>query len=303
MKRRATLEFDSLELLLDTICNTFGGILFLAVLVIILVHRTGESLQRAAVAKLDRKAASSKSQDLDQRQSELRSLERALNEYRTTLTGLKTEEAAAQAHRVLELREEVAALTADRVKYLQQFASLNNQLEGDEQKRERVRSSLALAKKDEQSLEEKLDRERKNRTRTTSLPILRQTDKREFPLILRFGHLYVPFTAESGLVTRKSNLSEFVVLDDKGPVIRATPKPYAGLPIDDGDELPNSVRRKLNSLDHGTVYLAIGVWEDSFEEFQLLKEIIVKLGFEYRLIPIATGEFIQESPVKETLVQ
>src|SRR4051812_32574075 len=42
MKRRRPAD-SSLELLLDTICNTFGGVLFLAILVCILLQNTGHS--------------------------------------------------------------------------------------------------------------------------------------------------------------------------------------------------------------------------------------------------------------------
>lgn len=40
-RRRRRASDDSLELLLDTICNTFGGIVFIAMLVAILVRETG----------------------------------------------------------------------------------------------------------------------------------------------------------------------------------------------------------------------------------------------------------------------
>ncbi len=44
MRRRQNIELqDSTELLLDTICNTFGGILFISLLVVILVNTSGES--------------------------------------------------------------------------------------------------------------------------------------------------------------------------------------------------------------------------------------------------------------------
>src|SRR6187549_2668869 len=42
MRRRPPAD-SSLELLLDTICNTFGGVLFLAILVCILLQNTGHS--------------------------------------------------------------------------------------------------------------------------------------------------------------------------------------------------------------------------------------------------------------------
>ena len=39
MSRRGAPSGDSLDLLLDTICNTFGGILFIAMLVVILTNQ------------------------------------------------------------------------------------------------------------------------------------------------------------------------------------------------------------------------------------------------------------------------
>ena len=41
MSRRSAAKQDSLELLLDTICNTFGGVLFIAILVVQKVNTVG----------------------------------------------------------------------------------------------------------------------------------------------------------------------------------------------------------------------------------------------------------------------
>src|SRR4051812_43846695 len=50
MSRRRTgpTADSSLELLLDTICNTFGGVLFISLLVVILLNHTGQAFQRKA---------------------------------------------------------------------------------------------------------------------------------------------------------------------------------------------------------------------------------------------------------------
>ena len=46
MTRRATATApeSSLDLLLDTICNTFGGVVFIAILVVIMVNLTSDSV-------------------------------------------------------------------------------------------------------------------------------------------------------------------------------------------------------------------------------------------------------------------
>jgi DNA repair exonuclease SbcCD ATPase subunit len=41
MRRRAAAKLDSLELLLDTLCNTFGGVLFIAMLVVTKLQLSG----------------------------------------------------------------------------------------------------------------------------------------------------------------------------------------------------------------------------------------------------------------------
>ncbi|MEX0642843.1 MAG: hypothetical protein WD468_09095 [Pirellulales bacterium] len=303
MKRRTSQEFDSLELLLDTICNTFGGVLFLAVLIIALVHRTGGTLARAVTGDADSATATTLKADLEQREAELQSLERALQEYRTTLAELEAEQAVAQARDVLRLRNNVTDLISRRAQYVNQFARLSQEVTEFEQMQESRDSVIIQERKTVQSLVDQLESVRKSQSRTTNLPMLRQTAKREFPIIVRFGRLYFPFTADTALTNRKSNLNDFVILDEEETVIRAIPKPYAGLSISGNDAFLDSLRDQLLPVDSETVYLAIGVWEDSFEEFQDLKAAIVKLGFEYRLLPVGTGDFIQESTVRKTLVQ
>ena len=56
MRRRRPAEnpADSLELLLDTICNTFGGVLFIALLVALLTHVPAADRPQPAEGTLNR---------------------------------------------------------------------------------------------------------------------------------------------------------------------------------------------------------------------------------------------------------
>ena len=51
MSRKAAPVGDSLDLLLDTICNTFGGILFIAMLVVILTSQISRDAAPSAPAQ------------------------------------------------------------------------------------------------------------------------------------------------------------------------------------------------------------------------------------------------------------
>ena len=58
MSRRAEDDGGSLELLLDTICNTFGGIVFISILVVMLLNFTQEeTLPRPPDPELQREVA------------------------------------------------------------------------------------------------------------------------------------------------------------------------------------------------------------------------------------------------------
>lgn len=202
MKRRTSLELDSLELLLDTICNTFGGVLFLAVLIIMLVHRTGGNLERAKADAQEAPSTSTLQANLEQRQAELRSLELAFDEFRKTLSELDADQAVEPARDLLKLRNRVTDLIARRTQYVNQLAELSQQVTELELLRQSKFTLLNQERQAAKSIKDQLESVRSNRTRTVSLPMLRQTAKREFPLIVRFGRLYLPFTAETSLVAR-----------------------------------------------------------------------------------------------------
>lgn len=53
-RRISSWGFDSLELMLDAICNVFGGITLVAILVVLQIHSSVNSLPQASAADMDR---------------------------------------------------------------------------------------------------------------------------------------------------------------------------------------------------------------------------------------------------------
>jgi len=47
---------------------------------------------------------------------------------------------------------------------------------------------------------------------------------------------------------------------------------------------------ELAPFEKGDYYLAVFVWPDSFAHFRELKAVIVRQGYEYRLVPLPQGE-------------
>jgi hypothetical protein len=148
-----------------------------------------------------------------------------------------------------------------------------------------------------------LQAEVRKRTRMALLPALRVTSKREFAVVLRYGRLYFLHASELDMQLGVLNYDDFIVLENDKSTVRITPKPYAGSVIDDSEGVDDLLAMKLTHMDPKESYLAIAVWEDSFADFAHLRNALVELGWEYRLIPLEQSGFISETHVENPLVQ
>ena len=100
-RRRSTGDSDSLELLLDTICNVFGGIILMAILVVLLTQTTAgrlpdpepEDVERAFLVQRMR----FERRQLEQRLDDLNDYRQEISETFQTTTS-KTGERLAEAH-------------------------------------------------------------------------------------------------------------------------------------------------------------------------------------------------------------
>lgn len=120
---------------------------------------------------------------------------------------------------------------------------------------------------------------------------------------MRYGRLYRVHRDQGVDLRGRLNTDHFVILADDADQIRVTPKPYAGIPVSDDQQLETQLQETLSASDKEQHYLAIAVWEDSFDRFVFLKNAIVDMGFEYRLIPIEENSIISEGGGGQPLVQ
>lgn len=301
MRRRSHTSGDSLELLLDAVTNAFGGILCLAILIIILVNQRSGRMRNPVEAS--QSSAVQQQVQVANLQSEVESLTHAIQEQEESLNKLKSESNADHYDRVIEMKQRISELEQERRKFilhnkelLQQFEQARlNQIQADLQVRDYENQKA--------SLEEQLARLRLPQVRTTTTPRLRRTHKKEFPLILRYGRIYVPYSLDPSTGNKTFNEQEFILIEDAIDATRVTPKPYRGVAVEDTAELALRLTASLMDIDGDEYYIAIAAWSDSFTEFNELRNAVVNLGYEYRIIPVETGGFIQEGSIRESLVQ
>jgi len=299
----ADAEESSLELLLDTISNTFGGVLFVAILIAILLQLAhGRLEQQPMNPSLQQDLIDLRDQSV-QAQFRLRSLQR-VRPAREALTAefvpdevrnkLATRDAAqvhkdAVASQHAGLLQDIAKTQQEINRRIDAEHSLHERLEGANKKANQLEAQLAstIAKNSE----------------TRHLPQNRSTTKSEVAVVLRYGRVYFLYRYGTALYERESNLDDFVLISEGSSDIRLTPKPYRGLRIEDSPGFESNLLQTLNRFGPSQIYVACGVWPDSFDSLAKFREALVRSGYHYRLIPMQDDEELAEGFVPDVQVQ
>ncbi len=295
MGHRRGIKQDSLELLLDTICNTFGGVLFIAILVVMLLAQAGSGTGSAEPV-----VPVPSPEELEARGRELASLSAEV---------LRQEQIRASQSALVEslLPEKIRELVERRKQLLADQARLQ-QLADDQQVKNTVIAAsvariqaeidqaladLKAAQKLEAEARTLLASEEKARVKDARLPQQREARfKREVSVILRYGRLYLWHDYDLRLNRTGLNTRDFVVISDDGDELVTRPKPTAGIPLDDSPECQTAIDRLLRRFSPRDFRLGIIVRPDSYGKFQYLRNRAIALRYDYRVIPAETDSQI-----------
>jgi hypothetical protein len=311
MARKSDLNDSSLELLLDTICNTFGGVLFLAMLVSLLLTQTRKrseleaqtadpvpAVSAADLVRLDVRA--------DETERELAQLEAVVADvreiggqmadpaYREKLDAMQTavRKEADMAARRVRLLQDIADAQAATARAAGGSAAAERQKAAAESQMAAAEQRLEAATRERERLVQTAIRLRDDTARIATVsttgraPRERETDKNEFGVMLKYGRMYLMHKYKNG--SREVNTQDFVVTP--GLLTNtAEPKPNAGLDLNGRGMELTELRQYLASHPSRTWYPCVVVHPDSFEAFLTLKSGLVALGYEYRLMPTSKG--------------
>jgi hypothetical protein len=285
MARKRAAPGSSLELLLDTICNTFGGVVFIAILIVVLLQLTGTGSPNASPGAVQPQAAADLHQRLQASLARLKSLRAAAAHQQSLLSDLdaKAPKGLADEIHALQLqRDDLHDQRLQRIAELSKARLETNALNTKQAELDRrvaeLRVKLAAAQKN-------LQAETSARTEDAKLPELRDTNKLEIPLLLcngRLCFLYRP-KADGEIVLNSEECSM------TGAQREVAPLPGKGLEIHAAGGDGDKITARLKQFDKGEYYIAVFVWPDSFALFRHVRDNIVNAGFEYRLVPVAAG--------------
>ena len=286
MSRKQRDDDGSLELLLDTICNTFGGVLFISILVVLLLNVTSEEAAETPPNDTVQSQLVEAQARLHQTNSELERLMTAVKSQGEIADQIVDLELSGLVRTLTRAQQGIVEQTERKVRGIEQITENQIDINENTQKIAVHQQELQEQQRKLAALEQNLEDEIEARTQAAKLPKSSATQKDQMPMFLKAGRLCTLVKQVNNNLVR--NNAETVVKQDAETGPHIEPKPGAGVKILlDGDN-PGLVAR-LNHFAPDKHYLKVFVWPDSFPHFAMMKDHLVAKRFEYLLVPF-TGE-------------
>lgn len=291
MKRRfsGSAGSDSLELLLDTLCNVFGGIVLIACLLAIVPRATmPPPLLPSAVAStqmIERRIASA-SAELERLQTEVDGLPQADPE-RTTLqarrnslartvgTG-RTERSKIDAKEMLEANARSVIAGSDPVALNAALELIKQQFVAEENLSNASEEKIRFLEERMKQLGGEAELLAKAKVQAVRFPREKMKDGSPFPIIVQYARIY-PLFIGNPLDSNKA-IHRQRVADGDG--FRADPVPGKGLSLPESRAELMATLKAAASKGH---YVSIYLYPDSHEVFQELRNFLGDAKIPYGL--------------------
>lgn len=314
MARRRSNPPSSLDLFLDTVCNTFGGILFIAILIAVQIRQVGEpaetvgeSCSPETLAQM-RQTADELAREIDSAGTLLQTIRQTMpapvdeaersrwDEYgrltekqgklateKARLLAEHLDLAQKNAQKSEELRQaerrlrELESRESELDSKIRQYRADNRRMQDERDKtQKRVEELERQYAENEKNLRDKNNPDEHARSEELYLPKLRTVEgKRAFYIVLRYKRLY-----------RADDRDDFLHKDNELGI----PKPGRGLPLILNDASTTAalagLLARFSSRDR---YVSVIVYGDSADVFHLVRDAVVKAGLEYELLPSEDG--------------
>lgn len=308
MSRRQMIHpDDSLELLLDTICNTFGAVIFISILASVLVQNSAADNEASSVYDKAVKQTQTQHRELSelrQRQELLKTLltnqqeliQRFSSSESITLASLIHADTAAQAAAVALKTEAVQSTVSSENERLLIETVLQEQL-----------TRLQQASLEQAEAEQRVRDLETQQGKTAQIRRVHETSKFGFTFALDNGRLYAVHSSDAArpdVMDLMINREDCDVVEEGGrSIIR--PRKDAGLPMRDAASAAADAKVKLQPVSKAFV-VRLFVARDSFAEFLPIKEALVNLDLEYSL-EILPGDdvelFLTDKPQDKSYAQ
>jgi hypothetical protein len=295
--RASRKKSDSMDLLLDTICNTFGGVLFIAILVVMLVQSspaTSETTQRVQ-DPVHLEQFSQLTDELSQLADELQRLQDAREGQQRTMSALAPEAMQALLADRRDREQTTARLRAEQARLESLIAALGTAIASIQTQSVQSQASLEKTLADVERLKRELATAKASRVKELRTPIARRPSlTREAAFVLQYGRLYLWHRYDAAGNRQGLNTDDFLVLKRTNDGVETTPRPTRGIPLIDSPQTRAALSEAFRRFRRERHHLTFAVRPDSYAEFQIARNAAIDLGFEYRLMPLEEGGSVRD---------
>jgi hypothetical protein len=263
-------------------CNTFGGVVFIALLLVILSHAMGPSA--ADGKQLDNRSrqelmAAEQNAELRQLQQQIRILTNMLQKMVVTTSTSRpvspkpaTNGNTAKTNAIL--RAEIKSQEEELTRMREEIEKNKLLINGNLNNRTNLEHQITQLEKDLQTATNK-------ETRILRLPRLHSIRKNTVFMAVRNGKL-CPVSDISSIRSLDRGYDTTHVVVEKGPRHDTVSfRPNRGQQITSGSESEGVFQQMLNNVNKANEYIAFIVFPDSYAEFNYVKNIVVRQQFDY----------------------
>lgn len=299
MRRRSLAPKDSLDLLLDTMCNAFGGIVLMAILIALLIQDTDTDNPSTPSNQRDYARIAQKERELAVLEEEVRALKGKVEankelldlvRQRKQLESTVAERRASGDLSVIQLNKRLGDLLAEKSEELTRLGRASASLASVKAETKEKESAL-------QKIQDQLEHYVSSRISETRPPELRDSSGMQFNFIFRYGEIYpvtnLEFSATGEIVDASDNTVSITWEGNE-----TLPRQGYGAKLGTGSNEVADLLRKIKRYNELNAdypskrfYIISFVYGDSFnllDQFRTLIEEIggIKNGWE----PWPTGE-------------
>lgn len=292
MRRRKSMT-DSLEMFLDTICNTFGGILFILLFVVLqlkMVQNSASDAEPSYVSSVEYAAVESHWHDLRQRLESLQSESEQYAEMSDLLFDRETKELFGQWRDHTETNRRLIGEITDQA---ERVAKLDAQTALNRENAEELQNQVRILRDKLRSQAVHLKEIKAANTQNISLPQMRTSYKSEIGVVLRFGRLYLPHQYSHDGIKTGYNLDDFTILEETSSSFSVVPNPWRGIDLK-GEETETKMERLFAPFQPSLHKMVLIVSPDTFGQYGVVRDYLKKRSYDIRPITFGPDDSIAD---------
>lgn len=287
----ATASFD---LFLDTICNTFGGIVFLAILLAVMVQNrslieTKDSQESTHASPAQLREAMAQLAELSTKQKLVQMSLAAMPEKTGAVDDTKLLDLQEHRERLKQEIDDALAGEAESSKQLAQYLESNAvQREQNQVVPEQLQDAKELLSATRADFERTLEAKQE----TLRVPRVRSSSQASMLILVQDSKVYLALTPSR--LGRGFNDAQVSTTETFGNKTQIRPIHGSGWDLQSSSGSTEFQQLVDQAKSTGNA-ITIAVWPESFDQFSQLSEMMIQAGVYYQLWPQSSGESLSVS--------